>query len=161
MLAPSLAQAPYPSPRRKRQVSSIPLRLLSKSQSRCWIAILYFLCTSAQRGFFSCAAHTPAAGAQRRTQRQHAAHGAAQALDLLAGSIGPIFSTVGRLAPSALFRQMSRSPLLFRCSFETRLKYRFALEYQRFFGFDARSCLASIPRFRQGRSFPTTLLQGR
>ena len=48
-----------------------------------------------------------------------------------------------------------------RCSFETRLKCRFALEYQRFFGFDARSCSASSPRFRQGRSFPTTLLQGR
>ena len=54
MLAPSSAQAPYPSPRRKRQVSSIPLRLLSKSQSRCWIAILYFLHTSAQRWFLLC-----------------------------------------------------------------------------------------------------------
>ena len=52
LLPPSSAQAPYPSPRRKRQVSSIPLRLLSKSQSRCWIAILYFLHTSAQRGLF-------------------------------------------------------------------------------------------------------------
>ena len=41
-IAASSMQAPYPSPRRKRQVSSIPLRLLSKSQSRCWIAILFF-----------------------------------------------------------------------------------------------------------------------
>ena len=54
LLPPSSAQAPYPSPRRKRQVSSIPLRLLSKSQSRCWIAILYFLHTSAQRWFLLC-----------------------------------------------------------------------------------------------------------
>ena len=52
MLAPSSAQAPYPSPRRKRQVSSIPLRLLSKSQSRCWITILCFLRTLAQRWLF-------------------------------------------------------------------------------------------------------------
>ena len=62
-------------------------------------------------GFFGCAAHTPAAGAQSRTQRQHAPHGAAQALGLPTGSM---FPTVGRSAPSALFRQISRSPLLFR-----------------------------------------------
>ena len=35
--------------RAERESSSIPLRLLSKSQSRCWIAILCFLRTSAQR----------------------------------------------------------------------------------------------------------------
>ena len=38
--------------RAERESSSIPLRLLSKSQSRCWIAILCFLRTSAQRGLF-------------------------------------------------------------------------------------------------------------
>ena len=63
-------------------------------------------------GFFGCAAHTPAAGAQSRTQRQHAPHGAAQALDLLAGSIGSIFPTVGRSALSALRSEISRLPLL-------------------------------------------------
>ena len=36
----------------KRESSSIPLRLLSKSQSRCWIAILCFLRTLAQRWLF-------------------------------------------------------------------------------------------------------------
>ena len=41
------------------QVSSIPLRLLSKSQSRCWIAIFCFLRTSVQRGLLLCCrAHT-------------------------------------------------------------------------------------------------------
>ena len=40
--------------RAERESSSIPLRLLSKSQSRCWIAILYFLHTSAQRWFLLC-----------------------------------------------------------------------------------------------------------
>ena len=51
---------------------------------------------------------------ESRTQRRHAPHDAAQALDTPAGSIGTIFSTVGRSAPSTLFRQMRRSPLLFR-----------------------------------------------
>ena len=63
-------------------------------------------------GFFSCAAHTPAAGVQSRTQRRHAPHGAVQALDLLAGSIGSIFPTVGRSALSALRSEISRLPLL-------------------------------------------------
>ena len=59
-------------------------------------------------------AHTLAVGAESRTQRRHAPHGAAQAVCLPAGSIGSIFSTVGRSAPSTLFRQIRRSPLLFR-----------------------------------------------
>ena len=68
----------------------------------------------AQRGLFRlCRAH-PAAGAQSRTQRRHAPHGAVRVLDTPAGSIGTIFSVVGRSAPSTLFRQMRRSPLLFR-----------------------------------------------
>ena len=65
-------------------------------------------------GFFCRAAHTLAVGAESRTQRRHAPHGALRVLDTPAGSIGAIFSTVGRSAPSALFRQISRSPLLFR-----------------------------------------------
>ena len=63
-------------------------------------------------GFVGCAAHTPAAGAQSRTQRQHAPHGAAQALGTPAGSIGSIFPTVGRSALSALRSEISRFPLL-------------------------------------------------
>ena len=49
-----------------------------------------------------------------RTQRRHSPHGALRVLDTPAGSIGTIFSVVGRSAPTALFRQMRRSPLLFR-----------------------------------------------
>ena len=108
-------------------------------------------------GFCTAAAHTLAVGAENRTQRRHAPHGAVRALATPAGSIGTIFSTVGRSAPSTLFRQMRRSPLLFR----NDTKIPFFLERQRFSGFDARSCSVSSPRFRQGRSFPTTLLQGR
>ena len=64
---------------------------------------------------FSAAPHTPlAVGAESRTQRRHAPHGTVQALGTPAGSIGSIFSTVGRSAPSTLFRQTRRSPLLFR-----------------------------------------------
>ena len=111
MLASS-AQAPYPSPRRKRQVSSIPLRLLSKSQSRCWIAILCFCARWRSEGFFSCAAHTPAAGAQSRTQWRHAPHGAVQALGTPAGSIVPIIFTGGKSALSARLSEIHRLPLL-------------------------------------------------
>ena len=55
-----------------------------------------------------------AACSESRTQRRRAPHGAMQALATPAGSIGTFFSTVGRSAPSTLFRQMRRSPLLFR-----------------------------------------------
>ena len=65
-------------------------------------------------GFCAAAAHTLAACPESRTQRRHAAHGALWAFGIPTGSIGSIFSTVGRSAPSALFRQISRSPLLFR-----------------------------------------------
>ena len=63
-------------------------------------------------GLCGAPAHTPAAGAQSRTQRRHAPHGAAQALDLLAGSIGSIFSTVGKSARSARLSEIHRLPLL-------------------------------------------------
>ena len=54
--------------RAKRESSSIPLRLLSKSQSRCWIAILYFLRTLAQRWLFPLRrAHTRCRGRKPRT----------------------------------------------------------------------------------------------
>jgi len=113
MLAPSSAQAPYPSPRRKRQVSSIPLRLLSKSQSRCWIAILLFSHVGAMLAFAPLP-RTLAGWVESRTQWRHAPHGALRALGTPAGSIGAILSTVGRSAPSTLFRQIRRSPLLFQ-----------------------------------------------
>ena len=91
-----------------------PFRCAS-SQNRNRVAGLRF-CVFCARwrsvGFFGCAAHTPAAGAQSRTQRRHAPHGTVQALDLLAGSIGPIFPTVGRSALSALRSEISRLPLL-------------------------------------------------
>ena len=52
----------------KRESSSIPLRLLSKSQSRCWNAILYFLRTLAQRWLLRrCRAHTRSRGAKPHT----------------------------------------------------------------------------------------------
>mgnify|MGYP007026322088 CR=1 FL=1 len=99
--------------RAKRESSSISLRLLSKSQSLCWIAILFFA-RRCNVGFCCAVAYTLAACLENRTQRRHAPHGALRVLDTPAGSIGTIFSVVGRSAPTALFRQMRRSPLLFR-----------------------------------------------
>ena len=103
-------------PRPAASGRSRPFRCAS-SQNRNRVAGLRF-CVFCARwrnvGFFCRAAHTLAVGAESRTQRRHAPHGAVQALDLLAWSIGSIFSTVGRSAPSTLFRQIRRSPLLFR-----------------------------------------------
>ena len=99
--------------RAKRESSSIPLRLLSKSQSLCWIAILLFSHVGAMLAFAPLP-RTLAACLESRTQRRHAPHGAVQALGAPAGSIVPIFFTGGKSARSALFRQMRRSPLLFR-----------------------------------------------
>ena len=103
------------------------------SQMRCWLlpngrifpAAAGILCALNPRfsalparrrnvGFFCRAAHTLAVGAKNRTQRRHAPHVALRAFDTPAGSIVPIFFTGGKSARSALFRQMRRSPLLFR-----------------------------------------------
>ncbi len=77
-------------------------------------AFFHIVRTLAQRWLFPLRPHTLAVWAENRTQRRHAAHGALQVLGTPAGSIGSIFSTVGRSAPSTLFRQIRRSPLLFR-----------------------------------------------
>ena len=101
---------------------ALPLR---EDFSRCggaslrWAGILClrFLALPARRrnvGLCGTPAHTLAVWAKNRTQRRHAPHVALRAFDTPAGSIGSIFSTVGRSAPSTLFRQIRRSPLLFR-----------------------------------------------
>ena len=90
-----------------------PFRCAS-SQNRNRVAGLRFCVFCARRrnvGFSCCAAHTPAAGAQSRTQRRHAPHGAAQARCSPTGSIGSIFPTAGRSALSALRSEISRFPL--------------------------------------------------
>ena len=56
--------------------------------------------------------HMLAGGAEIRTQRQHAPHGAVQALGAPAGSIVPIFFTGGKSALSARLREIHRLPLL-------------------------------------------------
>ena len=93
-----------------------PFRCAS-SQNRNRVAGLRFcvFCARWRNVGFSCrAAHALAVGAESRTQQRHAPHGAVQAVCPPTGSIGTIISTVGRSAPSTLFRQMRRSPLLFR-----------------------------------------------
>ena len=125
MLAPSSAQAPYPSPRRKRQVSSIPLRLLSKSQSRCWIAILLFSHVGAMLAFAPLP-RTLAGWVESRTQRRHAPHGAVQALGAPAGSIVPIVFMGGKSAQSARLSEIHRLPLLRYVSAKTPFSLRAA-----------------------------------
>ena len=103
-------------PRPAASGRSRPFRCAS-SQNRNRVAGLRFCVFCARRrnvGFFCRAAHTLAACSESRTQRRHAPHVALRAFDTPAGSIGAIFSTVGRSAPSTLFRQIRRSPLLFR-----------------------------------------------
>ena len=82
-----------------------------------WTGVLhlYFPALPARRcnvGFFCRAAHTLAVGAESRTQRRHAPHGAVQALGAPAGSIVPIFFTGGKSALSARLREIHRLPLL-------------------------------------------------
>ena len=105
-----------------------PFRCAS-SQNRNRVAGLRFCIFCARwrnAGFFGCAAHTPAAGAQSRTQRQHAPHGAVQALDLLAGSIVPIVFTGRKSARSARLREIHRLPLLRYVSAKTPFSLRAA-----------------------------------
>ena len=111
--------------RAERESSSIPLRLLSKSQSRCWIAILFFACRC-NVGFFCRAAHTLAVGAESRTQRRHAPHGAVQAFGTPAGSIVPIVFTGGKSARSARLSEIHRLPLLRYVSAKTPFSLRAA-----------------------------------
>ena len=82
----------------------------------CALSLRFFALPARRRNVGLCGtpARTLAACPESRTQRRHAAHGAVQALGAPAGSIGTIFSTVGRSAPSTLFRQIRRSPLLFQ-----------------------------------------------
>ena len=119
------------------------------SQMRCWLlpngrifpaaagllcvgsayCIRIFLCCphgGATWGLYGTPARTLAAEAQSRTQRRHAPHGAAQALDLLAGSIGSIFSTVGKSALSARLSEIHRLPLLRYVSAKTPFSLRAA-----------------------------------
>ena len=85
--------------------------------SLCWVGVLrlrFFALPARRRnvGFSHCAAYTLAAEAENRTQRQHAPHGAVQALGAPAGSIVPIFFTGGKSALSARLREIHRLPLL-------------------------------------------------
>ena len=84
--------------------------------------------TSAQRGLFPVAPHTLAVGAESRTQRRHAAHGAVQALGTPAGSIVPIVFTGRKSALSARLRKST----VCRCCGRYPPEFRFLLEPQRF-----------------------------
>ena len=100
-------------PRPAASGRSRPFRCAS-SQNRNRVAGLRFCFFTRWRnvGFSRCAAHTLAVGAESRTQRRHAPHGAAQARCSPTGSIGSIFPTAGRSALSALRSEISRFPLL-------------------------------------------------
>ena len=91
-----------------------PFRCAS-SQNRNRVAGLRF-CVFCARwrnvGFFCRAAHTLAVGAESRTQRRHAPHGAVQAFGTPAGSIVPIIFTGGKSALSARLSEIRRFPLL-------------------------------------------------
>ena len=103
-------------PRPAASGRSRPFRCAS-SQNRNRVAGLRFciFCTRWRNvGFCCAAARTLAACLESRTQWRHAAHGAVQAVCPPTGSIGTVISTVGRSAPPTLFRQIRRSPLLFR-----------------------------------------------
>ena len=101
-------------PRPAASGRSRPFRCAS-SQNRNRVAGLRF-CVFCARwrsvGFFGCAAHTPAAGAQSRTQRRHAPHGALWELGIPTGSIVPIFFTGEESALSARLSEIHRLPLL-------------------------------------------------
>ena len=91
-----------------------PFRCAS-SQNRNRVAGLRFCVFCARRrnvGFFCRAAHTLAVGAESRTQRRHAPHGAVQALGTPTGAIVPIVFTGRKSALSARLREIHRLPLL-------------------------------------------------
>ena len=101
-------------PRPAASGRSRPFRCAS-SQNRNRVAGLRFCVFCARRrnvGFFCRAAHTLAVGAESRTQRRHAPHGAVQALGTPAGSIVPIVFTGRKSALSARLREIHRLPLL-------------------------------------------------
>ena len=82
-----------------------------------WVGVLrlrFFALPTRRRNVGLCGtpAHTLAVGAESRTQRRHAPHGAVQALGAPAGSIVPIFFTGKRSALSARLREIHRLPLL-------------------------------------------------
>ena len=102
-------------------------------------------------GFCGAPAHTLAVGAESRTQRRHAPHGAVQALGTPAGSIGPIFFTVGRSAPSTRFQADPR-----RSAVAISERYLqnavLPLEPQRFSAIRCRvTCFGVIPGLASGR----------
>ena len=111
--------------RAKRESSSIPLRLLSKSQSRCWIAILLFSHVGAMLTFAPLP-RTLAGWVESRTQWRHAPHGAVQALGTPAGSIVPIVFTGRKSARSARLSEIHRLPLLRYVSAKTPFSLRAA-----------------------------------
>ena len=113
------------------------------SQMRCWllpngrifpaaagllcVLNLRFSALPARRrnvGFCTAAAHTLAVGAKSRTQRQHAPHGAVQALGAPAGSIVPVVFTGGKSARSARLSEIHRLPLLRYVSAKTPFSLR-------------------------------------
>ena len=82
-----------------------------------WAGVLrlrFFTLPARRRNVSLCGtpAHTLAVGAESRTQRRHAPHGAVQALGTPAGSIVPIVFTGRKSALSARLREIHRLPLL-------------------------------------------------
>ena len=113
-------------PRPAASGRSRPFRCAS-SQNRNRVAGLRFCVFCARRrnvGFSHCAAHTPAVGAESRTQRRHAPHGAVQALGAPAGSIVPVVFTGGKSARSARLSEIHRLPLLRYVSAKTPFSLR-------------------------------------
>ena len=114
-------------PRPAASGRSRPFRCAS-SQNRNRVAGLRFCFFTRWRnvGFSRCAAHTLAVGAESRTQRRHAPHGAVQALGAPAGSIVPIVFTGRKSALSARLREIHRLPLLRYVSAKTPFSLRAA-----------------------------------
>ena len=115
-------------PRPAASGRSRPFRCAS-SQNRNRVAGLRF-CVFCARwrnvGFFCRAAHTLAVGAESRTQRRHAPHGAVQAFSTPAGSIVPIVFMGGKSALSARLSEIHRLPLLRYVSAKTPFSLRAA-----------------------------------